>query len=121
VLDRAIALLRNNAPRFDASLIYLSDHGESLGENNIYLHGLPRLLAPAEQTHIPFMLWMSEGALRHHGLDRQCLVSHRNDAYSHDNLFHSVLGLMGVQTGVYLPERDIFQSCKPAGESARKQ
>jgi len=115
VLDRTIDLLKRNAARFDAALIYQSDHGESLGENNLYLHGLPRMLAPVEQTHIPFVTWFSEGALKHHGLDRKCLESHRNDAYSHDNLFHSVLGLMDVQTRVYRPELDLFRSCRRGG------
>ena len=115
-LDRAITLLKRNAGRFDASLIYMSDHGESLGENNLYLHGLPRMFAPVEQTHVPFVLWLSKGTLESQGLDRKCLEARRQDPYSHDNLFHSVLGLMDVQTKIYRPELDIFRSCLTAGQ-----
>ena len=115
VLDRIIALLKQNAERFDASLIYMSDHGESLGENNLYLHGIPRMIAPDEQTHIPMIIWLSKGALQRNGIDMKCLEAHRNDAYSHDNLFHSVLGVMDVQTKIYRPGLDIFHACEPSG------
>jgi lipid A ethanolaminephosphotransferase len=120
ILDRIIGLLKHNAGRFDVSLIYMSDHGESLGENHLYLHGLPRMIAPAEQTHIPMIVWLSEGALHRHGLDAKCLKGHRNDAYSHDNLFHSVLGLMDVQTHIYQPDLDLFHSCKTTEKVATK-
>ncbi|MGH8750401.1 MAG: phosphoethanolamine transferase [Burkholderiales bacterium] len=113
VLAQVIALLKRNAGRFDAALIYMSDHGESLGENHLYLHGLPRMIAPAEQTHIPSIVWLSQEALRRNRLDNNCLQAHRNDAYSHDNLFHSVLGLMDVQTQIYRPGLDLFRICKP--------
>jgi lipid A ethanolaminephosphotransferase len=115
VLDRIIALLKRNAERFDASLIYMSDHGESLGENNLYLHGIPRMIAPMEQTHIPMIVWLSQGALRRNGIDMKCLQAHRNDAYSHDNLFHSVLGVMGVQSKIYQPGLDLFHACESRG------
>ena len=114
-LDQAIALLKRNAARFDAALLYMSDHGESLGENNLFLHGLPRMIAPDEQIRVPFVFWLSEGALALHGLDRKCLEARRHDPYSHDNLFHSVLGLMDVQTRVYRPELDMFRACAPGG------
>ena len=119
VLDKIIALLKRNAERFDASLIYMSDHGESLGENNLYLHGLPRMIAPDEQIHIPMIVWLSKGALHRHGIDRKCLQAHRNDAYSHDNLFHSVLGLMDVQTKIYQPGLDLFHTCEASREVAK--
>ncbi|HYA20029.1 MAG TPA: phosphoethanolamine--lipid A transferase [Burkholderiales bacterium] len=118
VLNKIIALLRRNAERFDASLIYMSDHGESLGENNIYLHGLPRILAPSEQTHIPVIVWLSKGALQRNNIDLKCLMAHRGDASSHDNLFHSVLGLMDVQTKIYRPGLDLFHACERSGKVA---
>jgi len=118
VLEKIIALLKRNAQRFDASLIYISDHGESLGENNLYLHGLPRMIAPSQQTHIPMILWLSRGTLQRNNIDVKCLLAHRNDAYSHDNLFHSVLGLMDVQTKIYRPGLDLFHACEPSGKVA---
>lgn len=42
------------------SLIYISDHGESLGENNLFMHGVPRKIAPAVQYEIPYIIWSSE-------------------------------------------------------------
>jgi len=118
VLNKIIAFLRRNAERFDASLIYMSDHGESLGENNIYLHGLPRMLAPSEQTHIPVIVWLSKGALQRNNIELKCLIAHRQDASSHDNLFHSVLGLMDVQTKIYRPGLDLFHACERSGKVA---
>jgi lipid A ethanolaminephosphotransferase len=115
VLDQAIDLLKHNAGRFDTALIYMSDHGESLGENNLFLHGLPRLLAPEQQTHIPFIVWLSTDTLKDRGLDHPCLAARRGEAVSHDNLFHSVLGLMDVRTRAYRPELDLFRSCRRGG------
>jgi lipid A ethanolaminephosphotransferase len=111
VLARAIDLLAANAHRFDAALLYVSDHGESLGEKGLYLHGFPYALAPSEQVHVPMVAWLSEGARRRLGLDVSCLGARRDAAYSHDHLFHSMLGLAGVQTSAYRPERDVFRSC----------
>ncbi|EEP96505.1 hypothetical protein yaldo0001_34840 [Yersinia aldovae ATCC 35236] len=54
MLDNTIKLLQQHSERFNTALVYLSDHGESLGENGIYLHGTPYMFAPSQQTHIPF-------------------------------------------------------------------
>lgn len=118
-LSRVIAFLKENSGRFDSAMLYVSDHGESLGENNIYLHGLPYLIAPDEQKHIPFILWFSDGFTKDRGLDISCLRKRSNRRYSHDNIFHSMLGLTGVHTGLYDVELDIFAGCipRPAGNS----
>jgi lipid A ethanolaminephosphotransferase len=113
VLAKTIALLRRNANRFDAALLYVSDHGESLGENGgLYLHGLPYALAPIEQTHVPMLAWLSEGFRARFKIDQACLHAKRQAALSHDNLFHSMLGLLDIQTRVYQPERDLFAGCR---------
>lgn len=109
VLSELVALLQRNASAIDATLLYVSDHGESLGEHGLFLHGLPYAIAPAEQTHVPMLVWLSSGMRRH--VDMDCLRKQSGRAYSHDNLFHSVLGLMHVQTAVYRRERDLFSSC----------
>lgn len=96
-------------------MLYMSDHGESLGENGIYLHGLPYAMAPSEQTHIPMLLWLSDGLARSAAIDTDCLQQEREHALSHDNLFHSVLGLMNVQTNAYQAGKDLFRLCQPAG------
>lgn len=112
VLSRAIDLLRRNAPRFDSALLYVSDHGESLGEHGLYLHGIPYALAPREQIRIPMLLWLSEGLRKRRGIDTTCLEARRYEPLSHDQLFHSVLGLSKVRTAVYRPERDLFRQCQ---------
>jgi lipid A ethanolaminephosphotransferase len=84
--------------RFDTGLFYVSDHGESLGENGLYLHGVPYALAPEQQTHVPMVTWLSEGLQQRSGVRTDCLRERAERPVSHDHLFHSVLGLMDVTT-----------------------
>jgi len=112
VLSLTIDLLQNNAQRFDTAMLYVSDHGESLGENGLYLHGIPYALAPREQTRVPMLLWLSEGMREHPGIDTACLESRQREPVSHDYLYHSILGLSNVQTSVYRPAFDLFRPCK---------
>ena len=101
-----------SAPALDTAMIYVSDHGESLGENGLYLHGLPYSIAPSTQTHVPMIAWLSPGFSAAEAVDRSCVRARANDDLSHDNLFHSVLGLLDVQTSVYKAERDLFEGCR---------
>lgn len=110
VIDQAIELLKNN-PDVDSSLIYFADHGESLGEKNMFLHGAPFVISPIEQRHVPLMIWMSAGFKSRINLDAACLASRRDSALSHDNIFHTVLGMLQVQTSVYDSRLDIFSGC----------
>jgi len=96
---------------FDAALLFVSDHGESLGEHGLYLHGAPYAIAPNEQTHVPMMFWTSAGFNARRGLDLNCLRQASSKDYSHDNFFHSVLGLTAVSTEVYRSELDLFAPC----------
>ncbi len=112
VLSLTIDLLRSNARRFDTAMLYVSDHGESLGESGLYLHGIPYALAPREQTQVPMLLWLSEELSEHQGIDVACLRARRHDLLSHDYLFHSILGLSSVSTAIYRPERDLFRPCR---------
>jgi lipid A ethanolaminephosphotransferase len=111
VLAGVISTLRS-APALDTAMLYVSDHGESLGENGLYLHGLPYSIAPATQTHVPMIAWLSPGFAADASVDQRCLDGKAADHLSHDNLFHSVLGVLDVQTRVYKPERDIFEACR---------
>lgn len=99
-----------------AAMIYVADHGESLGENNVYLHGLPYSIAPDVQKHVPWITWLSPAMQSRTRLTTDCL---RNDLsqqrLSHDNYFHSVLGLMDVKTSAYDPALDMFGTCKSRG------
>jgi len=98
ILASAIDLLRQKQQTFDTALLYLSDHGESLGENGLFLHGVPYAIAPREQTRVPMTLWLSGGYAGSFGLDRRCLHQRAEKPASHDHLFHTVLGLLDVQT-----------------------
>ena len=112
VLSRTIELLKSNAKRFDTAMLYVSDHGESLGENGLYLHGIPYSLAPREQIKVPMLLWLSDGLHGRPGMETACLESRLREPLSHDHLYHSILGLSGVRTAIYRPERDLFRRCQ---------
>ena len=100
-------------PEMEISVIYVSDHGESLGENGVYLHGLPYAIAPEEQKHVPLLFWFSETMKRAGRIDENCLRRKAaNETVSHDDLFHSVLSLLGVETTLYRPERDLLRGCQ---------
>ena len=96
----------------DAGMWYMSDHGESLGENNIYLHGMPYAIAPEAQIHVPMVMWLSPGLSDSIGLDQTCLRGRAGAKTSHDALFHTVLGAMNVKTKVYDPALDLFAPCR---------
>ena len=111
-LSKVISFLKNKSDSFDTAMLYVSDHGESLGENGVYLHGLPYFVAPESQTHIPLVLWMSDNFLAERNLDKNCLSNKSDQPYSHDNVLHSILGVMDVSTNVYDQKYDIFSSCR---------
>ncbi|OYT97595.1 MAG: phosphoethanolamine transferase [Pseudomonas sp. PGPPP3] len=111
VLATLIDLLRKNEQKIDTGMLYLSDHGESLGEYNLFLHGAPYMMAPEQQKHVGMFAWFSKGYQLSAGLDSQCLRGERDKALSHDNLFHSMLGLLQVDTRAYNPRLDLFAGC----------
>jgi lipid A ethanolaminephosphotransferase len=111
-LNNTIEWLKTQSKDYNTALIYLSDHGESLGEKNLYLHGMPYLIAPDEQKHIPFFFWFSPNFEQENGIKRECLSAQTNSEYSHDNLFHTTLGLLNVSTSLYNPELDMVGACR---------
>ena len=112
VLAATLKWLVTRQHEHDPALLYVSDHGESLGENNLYLHGLPYALAPREQTQVPMLLWLAPSTLASSHLPPSCLNRLRDLPLTHDNLFHSVLGLLGVQASEYKPALDAFAICR---------
>jgi lipid A ethanolaminephosphotransferase len=111
LLGRAIDWLARPALRatHEPALLYVSDHGESLGEKGLYLHGMPWALAPRVQTHVPMVVWApAEGPGG--GLMR-CLAGRRAQPVSHDHLFHTVLGLTGVRASEYREGLDLTAKC----------
>lgn len=109
-LAQTIRLLQAQTS-LDTAMIYVSDHGESLGENNLYLHGVPYPIAPDAQLKVPMTVWFSPGFADSRGIDTRCLQQRAHAPASHDNLFSSVLGLMQVRTRDYDPAQDLFAPC----------
>jgi hypothetical protein len=106
-IDRLRALSRS----VDTALVYVSDHGESLGENGVFLHALPYALAPRVQTQVPMMFWASAGFRSRFGIDIECLRRKSDHSLSHDHLFHSLLGLLSIETEARRPELDFLSDC----------
>lgn len=112
VLARAVDFLKQQSTQYDTALVYVSDHGESLGENNLFLHGVPYAIAPEQQTRVPMVMWFSPGFAASAGLDVDCVRQRATQPAAHDHLFHSLLGLMDIQTRVREPAMDLFQACR---------
>ncbi|EIE8673449.1 phosphoethanolamine transferase [Campylobacter coli] len=101
LLSEIIKLLKEKKD-YESSLIYLSDHGESLGENGIYLHGMPYAIAPSYQTHIPVIFWSNDKKLM------MTAQNHKGLKLSQDNLFSTLLGYFDVKTMVYESDYDLL-------------
>lgn len=113
IVDKAIKLLQSKQDKFTTSLVYLSDHGESLGENGIYLHGLPYSIAPDTQKHVPMLVWLSDDYQKRYGVNYDCLKKESTqNEYSQDNLFSTMLGILGVETTEYRAADDILKTCR---------
>lgn len=108
-LAETISLLKRNDGKFETALFYVSDHGESLGEGGTYLHGLPKAIAPKAQLHVPAVMWFGASFDE---LNRHALQTKLGQAFTHDNLFHTVLGFMEIETSIYRPEMDILNGCR---------
>jgi lipid A ethanolaminephosphotransferase len=108
-----IEKLKQYGEEYNTVLLYISDHGESLGESGLYLHDTPYKLAPKQQTHIPMLVWMSPGFIADKNINTECLQQNAViRTYSHDNFFSSVLGLWDIRSAVYYPDSDMFRECR---------
>lgn len=115
VTDKLIAdtiTILNKYNNINSSLVYVSDHGESLGENNLYLHGIPYWIAPKEQKHIPFIFWSSTNFHEKFKINFQCLFQKKESVLTHDNFFHSILGMLKIKNNYYQGGYDVFKNCK---------
>jgi lipid A ethanolaminephosphotransferase len=106
VLNQVIEMLQS-LDNTEAVMLYASDHGESLGEYGLYLHGTPYSIAPDVQKNIPMMVWMSDKFVQNRGLAGKAID--KSITYSHDYLFHSVMGSMGLTSEIYKRDLDMFQ------------
>ncbi|MFG6687201.1 phosphoethanolamine--lipid A transferase EptA [Mariniflexile sp. HNIBRBA6329] len=84
---------------YNSTMLFVSDHGESLGENNLYMHGIPATFAPKEQLEIPFIVWLSDGSKK--------LKS--NETLSQNHVFHSVLNFLAIESPIYDENMNIFE------------
>jgi lipid A ethanolaminephosphotransferase len=116
-LSSTIDWLKTQQSAYDPAMVYVADHGESLGEGNLYLHGMPYVIAPDVQKHVPWITWMSDAYARRSEVSTNCLRTQARQPISHDNYFHSVLGLLGIQTTVYKRDLDAYAPCRSGGTS----
>ena len=100
-LSKVINFLKPYSQNFETSMFYVSDHGESLGENGLYLHGMPYFIAPEAQKHVASVMWLGNG--KKENIKKE---------YSQDNLFHTLLGFFNVKTSVYKEDMDILNDYK---------
>ena len=110
-LSKVINFLKPYSNNYETAMLYMSDHGESLGENGIYLHGLPYFMAPDEQKHIGSIMWFGGKDIKE-DIDIEKLNSYKNQPFSQDDLFHTLLGLFEVETNVYKKEMDILHNAQ---------
>ena len=110
ILSKVITNLTKLSSNINSSMLFVSDHGESLGEHGAYLHGFPYAFAPKEQTHVPLLFWST--AFKN-TLNKTCLgTKAKNEHFSHDNMFSTTLGLLQIKTPLYSQDDDIFSHCK---------
>ena len=80
-------------------MLFVSDHGESLGEKNLYMHGLPVSIAPKEQLDIPFIIWNS----------KQIKELKDNELLSQHHVFHSILDFLAIDSSIYIEDLSIYK------------
>jgi len=104
-------LQREGAGGRPTAMVYVSDHGESLGEKGLYLHGMPYSMAPREQTHVPMLMWLSSTMRSALGVRADCLNAQKDKPWSHDHFFSTVLELTQVKTSLYGQPAGVLSSC----------
>ncbi|PXV70626.1 phosphoethanolamine transferase [Sinimarinibacterium flocculans] len=112
VLADVIRTLQSLTGIADVAMLYVSDHGESLGESGLYLHGFPYALAPEAQKHVPMLAWFGASFTDALRIDRDCAARQAARPLSHDNLFDIVLGLFDVGTDAYRAAGDVLGACR---------
>jgi lipid A ethanolaminephosphotransferase len=119
ILGEVTTMLGKLSDQFATAMLYASDHGESLGESGLYLHGMPYALAPKEQTRVPMYAWVSPQFSKLENWDTKCMAAQTKIPRSHDNIYSTILGLMEIETAEYKHDLDLFDPCdggaNPAG------
>lgn len=109
-LAKTIEFLENHDSKFETAMFYVSDHGESLGENGLYLHGLPKAIAPDTQLKVPAVMWFGKNF---HAVSSPALRQKSKMRFTHNNVFHTLLGFFEIEATVYNPGMDILNEAKP--------
>jgi lipid A ethanolaminephosphotransferase len=104
-LSEVIAFLRQHDANFETAMYYMADHGESLGENGLYLHGLPWMLAPEAQKHVGSILWFG----KNYRVDQARVAQLAQQPLSHDNYGHTVLDMLEIQSEVFDPAKSLIK------------
>ena len=117
-LARTIDWLGGQSAHYDTGMLYVSDHGESLGEYGLFLHGMPFSIAPDAQKHVPMVAWLGHDLQQRSQLSGACVRAGADAPLTHDALYHSVLGLLDVQTPTYQRSLDAFAACRGGQASA---
>ena len=112
LLAKTINQLNAISDRVDVALLYVSDHGESLGENGLFLHALPYAIAPQTQTRVPMIFWASPGFKQRLAVEPSCAREQSREPVTHDHIFHTLLDLLGIQSAVKRRELAIFADCR---------
>jgi len=100
-LDGLIQQLKNKK----AILIYLSDHGEALGENGHWLHG-----TNAPPIHHPAcIIWMSDTYKSAFPMAYSIANNNKDKYFNSDFLFHSILDAAKIKTRIFEPHLSIFR------------
>lgn len=118
VLADIIGKLKEASDAVDTVMLYASDHGESLGEHGLYLHGMPYALTPEVQTHIPMLLWMSDRYAQDFAIDRGCLLQRADAQTSHDAIFPTVLAMLSIETKALNSGGDLLAPCRARSPTA---
>jgi lipid A ethanolaminephosphotransferase len=109
-LFKTIEFLKKYDATHEVAMMYVSDHGESLGENGLYLHGMPYFMAPDEQTHVASLLWLGDSIKKE--LDYAAVKSKKDQAFSHDTIFSTILSFFEIETKAYEREKDILYDAR---------
>ena len=111
ILKEIIDRLTKLDDKYNTMLIFMSDHGQSLGENGIFMHSAPFDTAPIDQKNPAFFIWLNDNFANTFNINKQCLISKINSNLSQDNIFHSMLGLFKIHSKYYNKNLDIFSDC----------
>jgi lipid A ethanolaminephosphotransferase len=111
MVGEVIGLLQRLSSQFATAMLYVSDHGESLGEGGLYLHGMPYAVAPKEQTRVPMYAWVSPQFAQMEQWNTACMTQQAQTPRSHDNVYFTILGFLEIETAEYKPALDLFKDC----------